>query len=425
MRIRDLENVKNSEFLEAAIARDTNFARVASKYTDTLFTERGFEAVTRENLNFTSDFLGLTIRIAFDLLKTETNRNPLETTYSDIVRRTNYTYGGIIQRIYVRYPNAVDPAWVGLKNGDWVNPDIIRMLETDESFWQTNASWADWITIPEDFQIRPVFLEERGIGLWVAAQMEKLYFTYRDWESTNLDRAMEAALTSENNPLQKTQVITMDSWTDGGTDAELRDNFLATLQDLADLMSVTRSSGAFNSAKYRKAPEPSRMTLLVRAPLLTKIKRNLITGAYNPENLAINGFKLRGTDHFGVTKPYIMIVPEGETEPVKTYLYPVYSEYGERIGFATTENATEVEYGLYDEDIVMEDQHPEILALIIEDEFITINDVEAMKVVPYVPNPRSRTQNIHAMQANRTYLLDYHMDFIEIVKPDETDGGGE
>lgn len=306
MALGSLTGVTNSELWNLARKASPTFRSHTAKATKDTFTEKGFEALARTDLNVINEFFELSLRVGFQMLTTSKAKNPL----SDIglVQIYDTPNGGFVQRIAVGSIKPVSPAYKGLedyaKGGASVDPYIIRKPESSERFFGMNFDYQSFITI-QDYQVKQIFLAEYGMGAYVSGIMEGLRNGYTIQEFENTLECLSAALNSERFPLQSTQIVDVDSWGSGTGGAIAEADLMSLIKNIKDVstaMDVVAQTSAYNAAKFPTLVEKGDLILLMRAGIKTEIDLKLEVGAYNPDRLSLP-FEIKELESFGGLVP--------------------------------------------------------------------------------------------------------------------------
>lgn len=412
MALADLTAVSNAEFWDEARKASPTFRSHTAKATAELFTERGFEALTRSDIDAVNEFFELSLRVGFQMLTASKARNPLATT--GLVQVYDTPNGGFVQRIAVNSIKPVSPAYKGLSDGDSVDPFIVRKPTSDERFFGKNFDYQSFVTI-QDFQVKEIFIAEYGMGAFVAGIMEGLRNGYTIQEYENTLECLSAALNSVDHPLQSTQVVEMSSWTDGAvTNAQLLE-FIKSVKDVNTAMATAPQSSAFNAAGFATVVDTSDLILLTRAGIKTMIDLQLEVGAFNPDRLSLPFAVHEVQDFGGITVQWSD--DSGEGDPVITNAYPVYSAIGEQIGWATT--ATVAATGtpdLDEEDLIYTDTNSDVLAVLIQKGAI-FESAQNPYIVKSIDNPRGLYRNYWASRPNTGINFDTYYTMVVFKKP--------
>lgn len=396
-------NFSNVEWWNALRAKYSTFRSMTSEGTADLFTERGFADISRDNINALNQFYELSIRTVFqklDMAKIHTRLMD-----SGLVESYSIEMGGISQRISMEAIDPVSPAFENLQDGGTVDPHVISKYKgAKERFFQRNFSYQSGVTI-QDFQAKQMFIGEYAMSTFLTGIMNGLELGYKKQLELNIYKVLHEAINREG--IQDTQKIALTSWTDAGpTDAELKD-FIAQLQDLATEMDVAITQPGFNEGKFDTAANKEDFVLLVRAGIVNRIKRNLMVGAYNPENLTIP-FKIVEVADFGGNQYYF-----GDTDDYP--LYPHYDSLGRVDGWAFSEGGAK-EKERNDPSIRIVDTDANVLAVVAQKGVIFSEIQNPYSVIP-VPNGRGLYTNYWASAPENGIVYDKCYDMILITKP--------
>lgn len=398
-----LTKVSNADLWNLCRRFSPTFKSHTAEATADLFTARGFEALARDGLNLVNEFIEISLRVAFQRLDVETARNPLRD--GGLVEVYSTPNGGYVQRMSVSSIKPISPGFIGVENGQGADPFLVRKPETKERFFQQNFSYQNLISL-QDFQIKQIFISERGMGAWLAGVLKGLETGYTVQEYTNTLECLNAALHSDTYPLKDTELITLSSWTGEGTAGELRE-FILTAKDIASAMTSVSQTGMYNPAGFKTAPNPSDFVMLVRPGIKNRIAVNLEVGAFHPDRLSLP-FEVVETAHFGGLIPYT-------DENFETLLYPKYSSIGEQVGWNTVEDGTGTDYN--EADVYYKDPNEQIVALLCQKGLIFENVQNPYTVQP-IYNPRNMVTSYWANKPNNGIVWDPYYNIIAIMKPD-------
>ena len=425
MALSSLTGITNAQLWELARKASPTFKSHTAKATADTFTEKGFEALTRSNINVINEFFELSLRVGFQMLNVSKARNPLAAT--GLVQTYDTPNGGFVQRIAVNSIKPVSPRFKGLEDGQSVDPYTVRKPESSERFFPMNFDYQSFITI-QDYQVRTIFISEYGMGAYVAGIMEGLRNGYTIQEFENTLECLNVALNSTTYPLKDTQIVDLDTWgsgTGGVVSGEDLIGLIKNIKDITTAMETTPQSGAFNAAGFETVVDPSDLVLLMRAGLKTEIDLKLEVGAFNPDRLSLP-YEIKELQDFGGLKPYVTI------ETVKTYVTECYDSNGTEVGYVvgTPDGAaykkangkwyvkiSTVETECYmDKDVSWEDPNEDILAILIQKGAIFENAQNPYVVRPAV-NPAGLYTNYWASRPNNGINFDYFYTMVVFRKP--------
>lgn len=319
-----LKGITNVQFWNECRKNNAQFESYTSLGTKDTFTEKGFEAIKASDLNILNKFFELSLRVAFQKIDVARAKNPLADT--GLVEVYNTPNGGFVQRIAIDSINPISPVYNGLENGNSVDPWKVRKPKSSQRFFEQNYDYQNLITI-QDFQAKQIFLDEYGMGQYIAGILQGLETGRIKQEYVNVKEVLNAGINSTEYPLKDTQKIATQLPKDISTvtDDQLR-GFIEDIMDLMTGMSVQVSSGQYNAAGFDSKVNRSDYVLLVRAGILNKIKTRLRVGAFNPEDLAIPVDRIIEVSDFGGLYPY-------KEKEYTTRLYPVYDSFGSETGY--------------------------------------------------------------------------------------------
>lgn len=432
MALSSLTGVTNAQLWDLARKASPTFKSHTAKATADLFTEKGFEALTRSDINVINEFFELSLRVGFQLMSASKAKNPLAAT--GLVQIYDTPNGGFVQRIAVGSIKPVSPAFKGLedysKGGSSVDPYIVRKPESSERFFGQNFDYQSFITI-QDYQVKQIFISEYGMGAYVAGIMEGLRNGYTIQEYENTLECLSKALNSTTYPLQDTQVVNVDTWGSGSGGAIAEADLLSlvkNIKDIATAMDVAPQTSAFNAAKFPTLVEKSDLVLLMRAGIKTEMELKVELGAFNPDRISLP-FEVKELESFGG------LVPEDASN---NKLQPVYDKLGEVRGYidaAATINGpcfwdsannrwlVNITSGGATADTTFaaepdhwNDPNSDVLAVLIQKGAIFENSQNPYVVRP-IQNPRGLYTNYWASRPNNGVNFDYYYTVVVFRKP--------
>ena len=257
--------------------------------------------------------------------------------------------------------------------------------------------------VPEAVNAPPqaLELEEAVLG----ALMLESDTLYTVQEYLNAKECFNVMINSETTPLRDSQVLTLDSWTEGAPTADELTAFILALKDTATRLGITPITGAYNAMGFESAPSADDMVLVLRAGIRNQMNVALMVGAFNPEYLTLP-FEVVEIDDFG---GLLHVVTEQNT-PV----YPVYDKLGVQIGWSTTEGATTATYK--DGEVNKIDPNERVLGLLVQRGAIFENAQNPYTVTP-IYNPRGIYTNYWANRPNNGINYDALYNVIAFVAP--------
>lgn len=420
-----LTGMTNAQLWDLARKASPNFASHTAKATKEMFTEKGWEALTRNGLNVINEFFELSLRVGFQRLTQSRAKNPLEAT--GLVQVYDTPNGGLVQRIAIDSIKPVSPAFRNLQNGQSVDPFVVRKPTSSERFFDMNFDYQSWITI-QDFQVKEIFINQNGMGAYVAGIMEGLRNGYTIQEYENTLECLNKALNSTQYPLKDSQKLTLESWTDEApTSAELI-SFVKAVKDVETSMRVVPQTDMYNAAGFKSLVDTTDLVLLVRAGIKTEIELGVELGAFNPDRLNLP-FEMHEVEHFGG------LIPKDANESTMQEVYDVNGEVRGYIDASVQINApcfwdaansrwlVNITTGGATADTTFpaepdhwNDQNEKVLAVLIQKGAIFENAQNPYVINP-IPNPRGLYTNYWASRPNNGINFDYYYNLVVITKP--------
>lgn len=394
-----MANLSNLELWNYLRDHNPNFKNITSKGTSDLFTERGFEALQRDNINALNDFFTLSMRVAFQRINVASAKNPLETI--GLVERYDTPNGGYVQRMAIYSLKPTSPLYKNLQDGSSVDAWKVRKIKADERFFEQNFDYQSYVTL-QDFQLKTIFLSEFGISNFVAGVMQSLKNGYIKQSYSNTLDVLNAGIHSEAYPLQDSQNIQLDSWTVGDPTADDLKGFLLTLKDIATMIETSPSTTAFNAGGFDTAYNVDDFVVLVKAGIKNRIALEVELGAFNPETLSVP-FEMKEVQNFGGLEA---ITTDGGGDVVTAY--PMYSSVtGEVIGYSLTEGKTGTTPDIVESDVSFTDPNDDIIAIVAQKGLIFENIQNPYSVIPAPYNPAGLYTTYWASSPNNGIVFDY------------------
>lgn len=381
-----------------------SFKSHTAQLTAETFTERGFDRITQLDPTFVNDFFELSMRVWLNVVNISHAKDIL--AEKDFGETYDQPWGAIIQRLSTDSVKPISPGWVGLKNGDAPDPFVVRKPVVAERFWKQNFDYASLITVPDDFQMKQIFVSEYGMSEFMAGIMEGLQNGYTTQVYLNKMEALNAAINSTKTPLRPNQIQTLEM-SETPTDEQLRGMINAIKKIVAAMCDLGPQTDAFNAYGFNSTQDRGRLRLLLRQGYLPDLETNTLYAAFNRDNLE-TGIPIIQVPNFGG------ITYTDGTNP----LYPVYNSIGERIGWNTVANQTSVT--VTDGNAVAVDPNADVMA-VLADKGVVFECRQNPYTVEPIRNPRGRYVNYWASTPNNTIAYDslYNM----VVFKKATPGG--
>lgn len=382
--------VTNIDLANMVLKIYPSFKSHTASVTEKTFTEAGFEKMQNYDPTFKNDFFELSMRVWLNVVNISHSKDIL--AERDFGEYFDQPWGGIIQRMAVDSIKPISPAYKNLKNGDSPDPFVVRKPTTHERFFRQNFDYASLVTIPDDFQMKQIFISEFGMSEYMAGIMEGLQNGYTTQVYLNKLAALNAAINSTVTPLLPTQSVNVSISADP-TDEELKAFLLSVMNVITAMTEMGPQTGAFNAGGFVSTQDKGRLRLLVRGGFQNELRVKTLLGAFNPDMLN-TGVEIIPVPNFG-----------GITYADSTgaALYPVYDSLGTQIGFNTTEGATEVT--VTNSEAVAVDPNADVYAVLADKGVIFECRQNGYEVEP-IRNPRGRYTNMWASSPNNTIAYD-------------------
>ena len=337
--------MSNADFLQKVAELAPQFKEVASRVAKEGFTESNFEAMSQlpTGQDNVTNFYSIACLVGMQFVDYAGFKNLVDEL--GIIERMAMPFGQYIQRNRVKRIKNVNPAWKELKDGDSVDPYVVRKPEIEQDYFGgKNVTYQNFITM-QDWDLKAGWLSENGIGEIVGAVFNMIDLDRAQFDYAIFNEALNGAINSTDHPLQGSQKLELAAPT--STVA----NFTAatfTKEELLDLVRVTRGVGTaintnvtlttFNAAKYPMPVKTSDLVMLVRAGYLTEIERILVFNDFNKDVLKIP-FEMKEVQNFGGLVPF---------DSDNAELQPVYDSLGAMVGYVK-KSYTNVSAATYDE----------------------------------------------------------------------------
>lgn len=381
-----------------------SFKSHTAQLTAETFTERGFDRITQLDPAFVNDFFELSMRVWLNVVNISHAKDIL--AEKDFGETYDQPWGAIIQRLSTNSVKPINPGWIGLKDGDAPDPFVVRKPVVAERFWKQNFDYASMITVPDDFQMKQIFVSEYGMAEFMAGIMEGLQNGYTSQVYLNKLEALDAAINSTKTPLRLNQIQTLEM-SETPTDEQLRGMINAIKKIVAAMCDLGPQTDAFNAYGFNSTQDRGRLRLLLRQGYLPDLETNTLYAAFNRDNLE-TGIPIIQVPNFG-----------GITYSDGTnYLYPVYNSLGERIGWNTAANQSTT--NVDEAQVTAVDPNADVVA-VLADKGVVFECRQNPYTVEPIRNPRGRYVNYWASSPNNTIAYDslYNM----VVFKKATPGG--
>ena len=315
-----LTSMTNSDFLTAVASRAPQFKELASKKSEEIFTEKGYEALSRiysANGDPVTDFYNVALLVGLQVVNMVDFDNPLDRM--GLIERYSMNLGAYMQKNYVRRIKNVSPKFKGLENGDSPDQYEVRKPEIDQNYWGLNWNYQNWISL-QDFDLKGAWLRENGIGEITSQVFNMIGLDRVETEYAKFFEVLSGAINSVDHPLQNSQKLVLGAAL--SSEAGVR-AFVKFIKNVARAIEAVPVSDLYNAAKYPNGAKADKMVILVREGVLSEIE-DVLGYAFNPEKLALP-FDIYEVPNFGGMTLYDAAT--GETK-----LQVVYDKNGTPVG---------------------------------------------------------------------------------------------
>lgn len=417
-----MAKLTNAQFLTAVSKVAPEFKEMAAKNARDVFTEAGYQSL--ENLPGTEDavtrFYNIALLVGLQTVEHARFKDVLGSL--NILERLHMSMGAYKQENRVRRIKNVNPAWLGadgtgLKNGDSIDPYVVRKPEIDQNYYGLNWNYQNWFTL-QDFDLKLGWVTPNdGIQSIVSAIYEMVDLDRLETEYSKFFEVLNGAINSEDHPLTDTQQIKLASWTDGAeTDEEIK-ALIEVLKNIVEVFDSMPSVDIYNAGQYPNGADASDMTMLVRVGIKSKID-TFMAYVFGPDYLQFP-IKVKSVPNFGGIKHYAE-----DDEDFEKELIPVTDKDGVYTGYYS-EDGTETDQIAADETVEV-DPNSSIVAVLCQKGVIFELIQNELRVRPII-NPRGEYQNTFFNQPNNGINYNHYKNLITVSKPagDDDDEGGD
>ena len=404
--------MNNAQYLVAVSKLAPELGKSLSAIGNDIFTEKGFERV--QNLPGTDDLITRFYEVAMlvGLQKVDHAKFSDPMVEAGLVESYQMSYGAYMQRNRVKRIKNVNPAFLGadgkgLKNGDSIDPYVVRKPEIVQDYYgDPNAFYQNYFSL-QDFDLKLGWISENGVDDVVSAIFEMVDLDRIDVRFALYFKVLNGALHSSETPLTDSQKLELTSWTDGApTDAEVRE-LIELVKNIEESFKLTPTVEQFNAGGFPNKCAFSDLVMLVRSGIKSKIE-SVMAYVYGPEYLQFP-IRLHPVANFGGLKYYASDDTSHTTE-----LKPVYDSNGVYTGYYSADGTTTDAVLETECDVV--DPNADILAVIAEKGVIFRLEQNPLKVRS-IFNPRGEYQNTFFNETGNGIYYNYTKNLITISKP--------
>lgn len=401
--------ISNVDLLKYIQAKTPQFQSLTSKITSEVFTEKGYDRIRNNDYKALNEFYGLSMRVYLQHIDIAETKDTLE--LAGFGETYDNPWGGIIQREAVSMVKPVSPAWKDLEDGSTVDPFVVRKGNVTERFFNQNFDFQTLLTIPDDFVMKQIFINDFGISTFIEGQIAQLRNSYAVQKYLAKKQAIDAFLKASVDTLQDSQKVDI-TWSSSVTDDELI-SFILAVKNLVSLMKTVPTTSAYNALKFDSACDVSKLKLLIRVGFKNEIAVRILRNSFNAEtlNLPVDVIEV---DNFGGMEPY-------KEKAFSTKLYPVYDKLGIQIGFAETSGASAPT--VEENAVFWKDTNENVLAILADSRLIFTSYQNGLNFET-IRNPRGLYTNYFLSMPNGSVKIDNLYNAVVFNKKAGSTGGG-
>ena len=401
--------ISNVDLLKYIQAKTPQFQSLTSKITSDVFTEKGYDRIRNNDYKALNEFYGLSMRVYLQHIDIAETKDTLE--LAGFGETYDNPWGGIIQREAVSMVKPVSPAWKDLEDGSTVDPFVVRKGNVTERFFNQNFDFQTLLTIPDDFVMKQIFINDFGISTFIEGQIAQLRNSYAVQKYLAKKQAIDAFLKASVDTLQDSQKVDI-IWSSSVTDDELI-SFILAVKNLVSLMKTVPTTSAYNALKFDSACDVSKLKLLIRVGFKNEIAVRILRNSFNAEtlNLPVDVIEV---DNFGGMEPY-------KEATFSTKLYPVYDKLGIQIGFA--ESAGQSTPTVEENAVFWKDTNENVLAILADSRLIFTSYQNGLNFET-IRNPRGLYTNYFLSMPNGSVKIDNLYNAVVFNKKAGSTGGG-
>lgn len=315
--IKNLKALTNEDFLEAVSAVEPKYKETAAKLQQDFFAEKGYQAVSAMPGGVT-EFYAIAALVGAQFVDFISGRNVLDKM--GILERFRMDLGAYAQRNRIKRIHNVDPAYIGLKNGDSPDQFEVRKPEIIQDYYGLNLNYSNWFTWL-DYDLKGGWMRSDGIGETLSLMFSAVALDRKENEFSLFFEVINGALNSSEHPLRDTQVIELDSWSSTVTEAEVR-KFIKVVKNVAEAFETAPTFDAFNAAGAINDADVSDHVMLVRIGVKSEIE-DVLGYAFNDEKLNLP-FDIYPVNNFGG------LIPKDANDNA---LQEVFDKNGVKVGY--------------------------------------------------------------------------------------------
>lgn len=326
-----IASISNATFLKEAVNMAPQYASIASKVSNGIFTDSNVEALRTlptgaDNL---TEIYGLFMLVAAQRFDGVDFRNVFENM--GILDRQNLPLGEYVGQFKVARLESVNPGFDGLKDGDSPDQFEFRPFETEEIFYGgKNKDYQNFFSFKQ-YDLKRGLMKENGIGQILSLVYQAVDLDRVTKEESEYKEVLNRAIHSTQFPLQGTQkfvlaepTATVANFTADSFTKEELDSLCLALGNIDEELRTASYTTAFNADKIPGSLNPDDYVLIVRKGYKNKIQQ-LIANIYHQTFYDRIPFKTHVLSDFGGIEYYA-------DAAFTTELQVVYDRHGAPVG---------------------------------------------------------------------------------------------
>lgn len=326
-----LSSVSNASFLKAAVDMAPQYAAIASRVSNGIFTESNVEALRSlptGNDNLT-EIYGLFMLIAAQRFDKADFRNVFENM--GILDRQRMPLGEYVAHFKVARLESVNPGFDGLSDGDSPDQFEFRPFEVEEIFYGgKNKDYQNFFSFKQ-YDLKRGLMKENGIGEILSLVYQAVDIDRVTKEESEYKEVINRAIHSEQFPLQGTQQFVLDApkatvanFTANTFTVDELNSLCEALGDIDEELRTASYTTAFNADKIPGNLNPDDYVLVMRKGYKNKVSQ-MIANIYHQQYYDRIPFKTYLLSDFGGIEYYA-------DAAFTTELQVVYDRHGAPVG---------------------------------------------------------------------------------------------
>lgn len=400
-----MSRLTNAQLFETAQEKSATFENLTAKVTAEEFLNGGKIGGISESDLFTikNEFFKTIITWSLVEIRGHRVKNPLEA--GGIGVRRFEEYKGARQIMFAGAKKPVNPQFLGLQDGDSVDPFKVRKPELFDKFYVKNFNYSNWITL-QPLLSKDAFDGPNGYGLYdaIAVILNDLQGKYTKEMYLAQKEVINYAINnnSQYDALKPSQIVEVEfADPENPTPAELR-RLVNTIKNVKGAMTV-EDNGAFNALGWEDVQEEDALRFITTPDLFNEIETELLADTYNEKynKIDIKEVKL---NNFGGLVPT-------QDGTLATQVYPVYDEDGTQVGYTTDAEGTTP----YEGAVKYYNPNGDVIGIVCDYRFLDI-DESSPYILRVAENARALYDNYFAHKIGDSICYRSDRNFVVIKK---------